>query len=67
MADVVHFFAYNELINEDYFKEKGLVYLSKSSVTLSAWQRFLTRSLLITQELKDWEWPTSNPPTIMPG
>ena len=28
MADVVHFFAYNELINEDYFKEKGLVYLS---------------------------------------
>ena len=38
MADVVHFFAYNELINEDYFKEKGLVYLSKSSVTLSAWK-----------------------------
>ncbi len=38
MADVVHFFAYGELINEDYFKEKGLEYISKSSVTLSAWQ-----------------------------
>ena len=38
MADIVHFFAYNELINEDYFKEKGLEYLFKSSVTLSAWQ-----------------------------
>ncbi len=38
MADVVNFFAYNELINEEYFKEKGLEYLYKSSVTLSAWQ-----------------------------
>ncbi len=38
MADVVQFFAYNELINEDYFKEQGLEYLSKSSVTLSAWR-----------------------------
>lgn len=38
MADVVHFFAYNELINEDYFKEQGLEYISKSSVTLSAWR-----------------------------
>ena len=43
MADVVHFFAYNELINEDYFKEKGLVYLSKSSVTLSAWKRVFNK------------------------
>ena len=38
MADVVNFFAYGELINEDYFKEKGLEYISKSSVTLSAWR-----------------------------
>ncbi len=38
MADVVQFFAYNKLINEDYFKEQGLEYISKSSVTLSAWQ-----------------------------
>ena len=43
MADVVHFFAYNELVNEDYFKEKGLVYLSKSSVTLSAWKRVFNK------------------------
>lgn len=38
MADVINFFAYNELINEDYFKEQGFEYISKSSVTLSAWQ-----------------------------
>ena len=38
MADVVNFFAYGEFINEDYFKEKGLEYISKSSVTLSAWR-----------------------------
>ena len=38
MADVVHFFAYGELINEDCFKEQGLEYISKSSVTLSAWK-----------------------------
>jgi gamma-glutamylcyclotransferase (GGCT)/AIG2-like uncharacterized protein YtfP len=38
MADVVNYFAYGELINEDHFKELGLEYISKSSVTLSAWQ-----------------------------
>jgi hypothetical protein len=38
MTDVVNFFAYGEFVNEDYFKEKGLEYISKSSVTLSAWQ-----------------------------
>lgn len=38
MVDVVHFFAYGELINEDYFKEKELEYISKSSVTLSGWR-----------------------------
>ena len=43
MADVVNFFAYGELINEDYFKEKGLEYISKSSVTLSAWQRVFNK------------------------
>ena len=43
MADVVNFFAYGELINEDYFKEKGLEYISKSSVTLSAWRRFFNK------------------------
>ena len=43
MADVVNFFAYGELINEDYFKEKGLEYISKSSVTLSAWRRVFNK------------------------
>ena len=43
MADVVNFFAYGELINEDYFKEKGLKYISKSSVTLSAWRRVFNK------------------------
>jgi hypothetical protein len=38
MTDVVNFFAYGEFVNEEYFKEKGLEYVSKSSVTLSAWQ-----------------------------
>jgi gamma-glutamylcyclotransferase (GGCT)/AIG2-like uncharacterized protein YtfP len=38
MADVVNFFAYGEFIVEDYFKEQGLEYITKSSVTLSAWQ-----------------------------
>ena len=43
MAEVVNFFAYGELINEDYFKEKGLEYISKSSVTLSAWRRVFNK------------------------
>ena len=38
MVDVVNFFAYGELIREDIFKEKGLEYITKSSVTLSAWR-----------------------------
>jgi hypothetical protein len=38
MADIIHFFAYGKLIDEDYFKEQGLEYVSKSSVTLSGWK-----------------------------
>ncbi len=38
MVDVVNFFAYDELMNEQHFKQRGLEYISKSSVTLSAWQ-----------------------------
>jgi hypothetical protein len=38
MADVVNFFAYGDLINESIFKERGLEYITKSSVTLSAWK-----------------------------
>ena len=43
MVDAVNFFAYGELINEDYFKEKGLEYVSKSSVTLSARRRVFNK------------------------
>ncbi len=38
MADVINFFAYGELMNEEYFKQQKLEYIAKSSVTLSAWE-----------------------------
>ena len=38
MVDVVNFFAYDEMICDDVFKEKGLEYFSKTSVSLSGWQ-----------------------------
>jgi hypothetical protein len=43
MVDIVRFFAYDELINEDIFKERGLEYTSKSSVTLSGWHRVFNK------------------------
>ena len=43
MVDVVHFFAYDELINEEVFKERGLEYISKSSVSLSGWTRVFNK------------------------
>jgi len=36
MQDIVHFFAYGKLMNEEYFKEQGLDYAARSAVTLSA-------------------------------
>jgi hypothetical protein len=36
MADIINFFAYAELMNEDYFRKQGLDYVDKLSVTLSA-------------------------------
>jgi hypothetical protein len=36
MADIINFFAYAELMNEEYFREQGLDYVDKLSVTLSA-------------------------------
>ena len=36
MADIIKFFAYAELMNENYFREQGLVYVDKLPVTLSA-------------------------------
>ena len=43
MVDAVHFFAYDQLINEDVFKEHGLEYISKSSVSLSGWRRVFNK------------------------
>ena len=36
MSEKISFFAYNELVNEDYFKEAGFEYIEKVTVTLSA-------------------------------
>jgi hypothetical protein len=40
MTDIINFFAYAELMNEDYFRKQGLDYVDKLSVTLSG-QRVL--------------------------
>ena len=36
MSEKISVFTYNELLNEDFFKEKGFEYLDKVTVTLSA-------------------------------
>jgi hypothetical protein len=38
MIDLVNFFAYGDLMDEEYFKSQGLEYVYKSEVTLSAWK-----------------------------
>jgi len=38
MANLINFFAYGELMNEEQFKANGLEYVDKTSVTLSAWR-----------------------------
>ena len=43
MVDAVQFFAYDKLVNEDVFKEHGLEYISKSSVSLSGWRRVFNK------------------------
>jgi Gamma-glutamyl cyclotransferase, AIG2-like len=36
MADIINFFAYGELMVEEYFREQGLDYVAKLAATLSA-------------------------------
>ena len=36
MSEKIRVFAYNELLNEDFFKEKGFEYIDKFTVSLSA-------------------------------
>ena len=43
MDDIIRVFLYDELMNESVFKEYGLEYLSKSSVTLSAHKRVFNK------------------------
>jgi len=43
MIDAVQFFAYDALVNEEVFKEQGLEYISKSSVSLSGWRRVFNK------------------------
>ena len=43
MSEKISVFAYNELINEDYFKEKGFEYIDKVTVTLSAQRMVFNR------------------------
>ncbi|MEE9259450.1 MAG: gamma-glutamylcyclotransferase family protein [Nitrospinaceae bacterium] len=38
MIDLINFFAYGELMNQEYFKSQGLEYQAKYNVTLSAWR-----------------------------
>ena len=49
MPEKISVFAYNELINEDYFKEKGFEYINKVTVTLSA-QRIVFNRLPLEGE-----------------
>lgn len=38
MSNFISFFAYDELINRDVFKEKGFEYKARFNVTLSSWK-----------------------------
>ena len=49
MSEKISVFAYNELINEDYFKENGFEYIDKVTVTLSA-QRIVFNRLPLEGE-----------------
>ena len=49
MSEKISVFAYNELINEDYFKEKGFEYIDRVTVTLSA-QRIVFNRLPLEGE-----------------
>jgi len=60
-------FAYNELINEDFFKEKGFEYIDKVTVTLSAQRMVFNRLPLEGEGIEGQGLPTLNPPQITLG
>ena len=43
MSNIVRVFIYDELINEKVYKEQGLTFTTKYSVTLSAWKRVFNK------------------------
>jgi len=43
MKNVINFFAYGELMNDEVFKEAGLECLARTTVTLSAWKVVFNR------------------------
>ena len=71
MSEKISVFAYNELLNEDFFKEKGFEYIDKLTVSLSA-QRIVFNRIppegtgIDGQGLPDIE-PTPNNAGMMEG
>ena len=65
MADIIHFFAYGKLIDEDYFKEQGLEYVSKSSVTLSGWELVFNKIPIDNEGLEGLGLPNAQDPAGM--
>ena len=61
MSEKISVFAYNELINEDYFKEKGFEYIDKVTVTLSAQRLVFNRLPLEGEGIKDQGLPNIEP------
>ena len=61
MSEKISVFAYNELINEDYFKEKGFEYIDKVTVTLSAQRLVFNRLPLEGEGIKGQGLPNIEP------
>ena len=61
MSEKISVFAYNELINEDYFKEKGFEYIDKVTVTLSAQRLVFNRLPLEGEGIKAQGLPNIEP------
>ena len=61
MSEKISVFAYNELINEDYFKEMGFEYIEKNTVTLSAQRIFFNRLPPEGKCIKDQGLPNIEP------
>jgi hypothetical protein len=61
MSEKISVFLYNELINEDYFKEKGFEYIDRVTVTLSAQRIVFNRLPLEGEGIKGQGLPNIEP------